>query len=705
MAENNNPFNFESSSDSLLSTFNPHGGLRLPNFNANNNFGNPNAQSQTVGSPFQMTGGALMASSQFQNTSFGGLSSSLNNVASTLNTAANKLSSAADKLIAAVSALSNRAAPGGQPVMPAGGQPGQPFGSVGRGGFGPSVGLGLIGSAANFASNQYFAYTGADIQYNNTIAAFEQGQMGLGTTYRNAEAQRQAQRLGQRRGLGYGALGALAVGGAIGIATGGLGFLAMGGAVAGAGLGFGIGQQSGEEEAYSKALLLDQATINRKNAAEYKAYRQEFEQAKYEQKAMQAGLTTVSDTLRTKAQFSRVDEREPLIEAARASDLYNNVSSQYANLERQSLALSGLRGGGLSMNLMKGDPFVAYRNNLGIGTGEAMALEASIIGSSGRRGLGGLNASTITGAIQSGYGAGEIGLSASFLRQGGGLRGLGFGATTLLGQANALGLVGGGATEYMQAAGGFFGGFAQRGVSGFNEQGVKDYSGFINAGRKMGMRGFEGALGFKRAEEIAGFGQGVANQIGGMFGNMGNDLLTAYYLQQGMSPYESYKAAQKATPAEIQSAINQMTGGNKEMQQYAYMSRGLSPDVIDLMTTKDFSKMSDSELKLVSKGFSGQGAAAGSISASLENANQKLVDTFQTETAKQIIVAESQLKEQLMQTKLLGEIKTLLSNAKTVNEPLQQQKAVPPPQKEIPFNQSYSNPRTAGRSTNAGTRR
>lgn len=687
MAIQPNPFaTFNDAQDNLLSSFNPHGGLKLPNFNPDNNFGNPNAKASSVGSPFQMPANAAAASAAFGGTQFNaGANSSLNNVANSLNTAANKLSSAADKLIQAANAMAGRGGGGtGGPIVGGGGGGGTPNFAMQRGGGGGAgfnQGLNMLARATGFAADQYFNYTGADVSYNANVAQFQQGQQGIGSFYRNQEAQRQAQQGGVSRGLTFGAGAAITAGLVLAPFTGGASLL--GAAAVAGGVGYSIGSQSAQQEAYSKAFGNTQADINAMNTEQYAAYRQDMTQAALDQKNAQAGVTSISGLLRAKAQFSKPEERQKLLEAAAQSDLINSVSGQYAGLEKQSIRLTGLRGGAVSTGLVKGDQFATYRTNLGIGTSEAMSLEASIIQASGRRGLNGLDANTITGAVQAGYGAGEIGLSSSFLRRGGGLRGLGFGATTLLGQANAQGLIGGAATEYMQAAGGFFGGFAQRGVSGFTEQNRFAYEGFINAGRNMDMRGFEGALGFKRAEEIAGLGQSVAGQIGGFYGNMGTDLLTASYLQEGMGTYQAYKASQQATPEEIQKRLQQQTGGNKEMMQGALMGRGLSPDVIDLMTTKDLSKMTDTERKLVSKGFSGTGAAAGSVTATLEKANQDLIDTFKTELAKQIINQEKDFKVQEMQKDLLNDIKTLLGGAKSTPKPLDKTKPQNAPIKDV----------------------
>ena len=102
------------------------------------------------------------------------------------------------------------------------------------------------------------------------------------------------------------------------------------------------------------------------------------------------------------------------------------------------------------------------------------------------------------------------------------------------------------------------------------------------------------------------------------------------------------------------------------------MNMGLSPDVIDLMTTKDLSQMTGNERKLVEKGFKGTGAAAGSITEAIEKSNQNLIDTLDTTLAKDIIIQENQLKQQLLMNAKLEDIKKLLDKAKETNKALEQ---------------------------------
>ncbi len=672
-----NPFPTSNPIEDALAAFNPTGGLKLPNFNPNNNFGGTNTQATSSGSPFQMPSQAAKASATFGGGQFGlgALGNSLNNVSTALNNAANKLSTAADKLIAVATTLGKGGGGVGGTVGTSGARQG--VGGGGSGGFSLAP-LQQAGNFANYAMDQYYGYQMAGINAQNNIGLFQQGRQGIGSFYRQNELQRSIGQEGRTQGITTGlGFGALAAGGAaIALApfTGGLSLAAgaLGVGAIGYGVGYNYGESSFATQAQRTAFGTTQTQINQMSSGQYAAYKSDIQLSAFNQQLSQTGVTSLSQLLRTKAEFVSDKEKTQYAEAAATIDLNREISQNYASLEKQSIRLTGLRGTAASTGLVKGDQFSVYRTNLGIGTSEAMALESSIIQASGRRGLNGLDASTITGAVQAGYGTSEIGLSSSFLRQGGGLRGLGFGAGTLLRQANAQNLIGGAAQEYMQAAGGFFGGFAQRGVSAFNQQDVGSYNAFINVGRNMGLRSFEGALGFRRAQEISGATTSVAGQVAGRYGNIGRDLLESSQYIQGKTGFEAFKALQTMTPEQMQQSMKQITGGSKELQQLAYMNMGLSPDVIDLMTTKDLSQMTGNERKLVEKGFKGTGAAAGSITETIEKSNQNLIDTLDTVLAKDIIIQENQLKQQLLMNAKLEDIKKLLGKAKETNKALEQ---------------------------------
>jgi len=212
--------------------------------------------------------------------------------------------------------------------------------------------------------------------------------------------------------------------------------------------------------------------------------------------------------------------RDQMHKYAAMSRLYNQLGGSVANLNKLSINYGalGLTNGAISadIGLVGGRIQVdEYRNTLGLTRAEGMQEE--INAALGRGSRGGVDSNLIIRGKLSGFTSQQIGFAESYRTAGTGLGGLGLSAKGTLQEANALNLTGQAATDYIGAKYGYLGSLAQRGIS-VGADFVGGTNQFINTGRNLGLRGFEGKLAFERAQEISGLGNRGAGKIGGMFG-------------------------------------------------------------------------------------------------------------------------------------------------------------------------------------------
>jgi hypothetical protein len=546
-------------------------GLKLPDFSRNNQFsGSPFSMGQGSqnGNPFSLTPGAAQAASMLQPMMGGmGGGGGLGNAGNALTSAANKLSSAADKISSAADKLASitGGAPGapGAPVSP--GIPRRPNmpGSPNQPG-GPGVFSGMAAfSALNTVGRGIADYSMAGFNRQFAEQSYFEQQRGVGQFFRQQAAQERS----TKYGLGGAVAGGLLFAGAMALTpfTGGASLFAA--ASVGAGLGSYFGANEGR-----KSGLTDPQEIYKDELTAFRNFEVRRAGATGLGGLIQSGIGRLDETQNAdRVRFGR---------AAAAISLNQQFTDAAASRESANLQLSSLRGGGISARNQTG--LGTYMSGLGLTRTGAAGLESSIISASGVRGnLNDVN--SVVAMMQSGIAPGVIGSVRGGFREGGGLRGLGLGSNTILEQANALGLTGAGASEYASTSLGFYRGALESGFSP-NESFRRGTEAFISSGRNMGLESFQGTMGFARAQEMRGVGQGAARSFGKAIGGGGlfNELMMSSALQEtGGNTFEAYKLMYSADASTQRRLMGQF---GVETARMAGMEAGLSPDAISAMT-------------------------------------------------------------------------------------------------------------------------
>lgn len=480
---------------------------------------------------------------------------------------------------------------------------------------------------------------------------------GLGNTYKSVAMQKT-----QTQSTAYGSIGGAVVGGALGFVISGFNPL---GAAFGASLGGGAGAGLGSLNTSGRN---DPTAVYNDKLEQYVRFTENLNMANTVSEVFGAAAANMPVT---GGGANRV-ARDQMHKYAAMSRLYNQLGGSVANLNKLSINYGalGLTNGAISadIGLVGGRIQVdEYRNTLGLTRAEGMQEE--INAALGRGSRGGVDSNLIIRGKLSGFTSQQIGFAESYRTAGTGLGGLGLSAKGTLQEANALNLTGQAATDYIGAKYGYLGSLAQRGIS-VGADFVGGTNQFINTGRNLGLRGFEGKLAFERAQEISGLGNRGAGKIGGIFGGIAEDLLMVEAMgRTGGNLQASYKMLKGLSGADAQS----MLGKYGQIGTFAMMGADISPDTIAGVMGIGGKK------SLAQKALSeALNAAEGSAAASLAKMDTKLMQSFNQNIFQQITNQEIQIQEAKLQTKILTDIKTLFDDAKTkVPEPVKAYQPAP----------------------------
>lgn len=507
-----------------------------------------------------------------------------------------------------------------------------------------AAGPGLVNIAGAGVSS-YFAGNQAAIA---TQQAY-QSMSGLGSTFRQIAVQR-AQSNGQLGGsIGGGVLGAIA-GGIIG-------------GPMGAGIGFGLGSGAGSGiggQIASQGAANDPKAVYQDKLVQFQNFRESIVSA-----------NSSADVFSAAAQNTGIEtgaERELRLRRvglAASVNEYNRMAGGVAGINKASLALSALEGGTLNTIGGLNGEYGLFRRSMGMSTSEVLSAQIGAISSSGYRGT--VSDRLLIGGMQAGYTPGQVGLALSAERSLS-TTGLGISGRATLEEANAYGLVGDSANKYMQAKLGFYGSYSDSGVNITGEF-VNRTNRFINAGRSAGLRSFKGRAGFARAEEIRTLGERGANNISQMFSGLGGDLLFMQSLIENNGDLTAaYGDLKSLSGQRAQEMLSNVTGGNRDIINFALMGERMSPDLMKVMTGGDVSTQSP---RLLRKRLGVDATAAeGSTAQTLAERESKLLSKFDENFFKQI----SKLDEQIAEAKLANTyLKTIASafasSKKAVEEP------------------------------------
>jgi len=498
-------------------------GITPPDFSRNNQFsGAPLPQmgmGQPGGNPFSLTPGASQAASSLfpQSSPAGG---GLGVGGAALNNAANKLSSAADKLMAAADKL-NSMNPGGPnqspgsplptssaPGVPGPSQPSAP-GRQTRPGGSPAA-MFNIGSLAQQAVNIGTQFAAAGFNYNTGIQSISEGQQGIGNQFRSLESARRQNRYSMAGGLGGFGIGAA---GALGLSMMIPGVnLAVGAGIAltGAGLGATALGEKGRQAGYNDPISM----------------RRDRELAQAQFNISSAGNMSPAGLLSLNASRQRLtDANGDIIQAnINIAERYNRAAGAVGFNE--GFAGAAVARQTAQMNLapftegnMRGINTSVLRRRMGMSRREA----AQVMGQVGNIAGTSLMEQDVTNVAaafntfgQSGIGAYAASMGAATI-MGGDLVGTGYNGMTLLQQANASGLKGQAAANYVASGISYFGGRAAAGM-GNTPESTAAFESFVQSGRRKGLAGFSGSRAFERGQNVtavaSGLGKGLLDQLG-----------------------------------------------------------------------------------------------------------------------------------------------------------------------------------------------
>lgn len=602
----------------------PSGGLTPPDFSVGNQFKGAPLPALGVGggaggNPFSLTPGASQAATALMPQMGGQAGGGLGGAGNSLSQAANKLSSAADKISAAADKLSglgggpggpgspNMPTAPGAPALPSA-TPGVPSGAPQGGGGGMTfAGIGqqafsTLGNAAGAALNRRFA-----------VQTFEAAQQGIGSFYTQQARQ---ERMSIAGGIGMG------IGGAAGAFFGG---------PMGAMVGASAGQMLGNLAGNMVPTTADPADI--------KLATQQFGINR-----ARAGVDVAAQTRLFAGTMPMGDARQNVENAAARLSLAQQTLGAAAGSAQASMRLSGLGEGAISPGGQRfGEGMGNYTAALGITRTQAMNLEADILSSGGIR--GNMTADmrrTTSRMLSSGIGAGTISQTIAAERPGGAFSALTDKSSNIIRRANALGLVGAGAQDYVSAEIGFFQNQLDAG-GGLNDRFQQGTESFIMRGRNLGISSFQGRGGFNRAQEMVGASRSAARSFGQMMGggSSGYDtLLQSAALQaSGGDTFAAYSALFGASPEE-QIQMMQAQGVDSFTIQQMAMGKGLSPDTIKAMTEGT----AGGALPKEGFGKRTRGAGAAGQAAALESAQ---VSAFDSEAMNEVIKGFGTLSKEI----------------------------------------------------------